>query len=551
MYNTIEEMTRAMKSNRQYDVSKVHAEKSFEDIATRFLNNETISASELEYFNTFLGKYYPDNVGGPLYPYPKYDEKLKPIYKDVADFYTKNLNRNTPESVTFLQYFYLTQMSKEYGITPNIIIDEDYFKNRPNSRAYHTEKYISGIRKSIPYVAYNPKFIKAAAEDTLSIPDLLATGFHELEHEIQQLNINNEELTNAQSIIWAKEHIVRTFIGDDYYKLNYKDMFIERDARKISTQRVANIYKRLGLNVNINDDNEYKLNIMHKKDNDSNDTLAVDLLDILASKVISEKPSLLEKYPVLKNIYDSRGNKKTLSEIQTELFDKCTIEIEKDPSREEELWNKYNDLISKICETDNDLQFQFLCQVAANYYSLNNMDSFNNTVSKINELINKRELSYYEYINKLQSRINELTNIKQNLLSSRDSYNRADYVKCIEEIKSTKYLLDAILEYNPKFKEKHNEIVMKRNIKIALTKKLKRNALDEYRGYISERGIEYEKKTKEDLYDDYRNNIKKLVDNATSQQELDNDIKNLGLIYSDYIDINNLEQYKTKEGASR
>lgn len=552
MYKTIEKMLAAMKSYREYDIDKKAAEETFEEVANKFLSNESLSTLELDYFYTFLGKYYPTNIGGELYPYPTYDEKLKPIYKNVADYFTKHLSENNVETITFLQYYYLTQMSKDHNITPIIRVDKKYFDEFPKADAMHFSEYIAGINRNIPVIAYNPEFIHKAYENPSLIPSVIESGFHELEHEVQQLQISSEKLTNPQALIWAKEHIVRKYIlGEEYYKLNYLDIFHERDARRESYDRV----KALGLQIAHPRISNYDLGIKHKENKDLDDVIAIDLLDILVTKYIETNPKILERYPVLKNIYDSEGIKKTLPQIEAEMEEQCERKIKDNPEKELEIREEYSSLIPRICETDNDLQFQYLCKKAAEFYSDNNMDSFNETVKQITDLLNKRELSYEQYIKKLEDRIRVLNKEAYKLLhpsNPADRCNYEKYLKVSKELKSTKFLLECIIEYNPEFKKKHNESVMKTTIKRELSKKLKHGVLEDYKGFVTDKGyIIYERKTDQEMFEDYRKAISELVDVATSRDELESDIKDLGIIYGDYIDLNNLSQYREKGDARK
>ena len=552
MYNTLESMLKVIGTINDSLINVQLAEKKFEEVANKFLNKETLSEIEKNYFYKFIGKYYPTKIGGELYPYPKYDEKLKSIYEKVANYFILHLNENTEETIKFLQYFYVAQMSKEYNIKSRICIGGSGFDKVPEAEAYHrSEQLRSG--EVVSNIFYNPLSIKKACNNPNYIPQLIVNGFHELEHGIQEIAVSNEQITNAQALIWAKEHIVRkNILGEQYYKVNYYDIFYEKDACDVSNKRMVDIYKQLGVNVNLSSNYCYDVKTTHRENAESNPVIAVDLLDNLVSKYLIDNPKVLNDFPILKNIYDSNGKKKILTQIQSSLNEQCKEKIKLHPENELEINKENEKLILDICKTDNDLYFQYLCQLAASYYSNNDMDKFNETVSQINDLLKKRELSYTNYIKKLNDNIGRLERDIENILhgsfSIDDTYN---YKNKKNELSATKSLLNSIIEYNPMFKEKHNEVVMKKNIKIELGKKLKHQVIDEYKMFATSTGdVIREEKSEEELYEDFRREISELLNVTSSKEEYENDVKNLTTLYRDYINVDDLSVYKS-DGESR
>lgn len=226
-------------------VNEKDAELVLEEIFDKVEKNIALEEQEEKFLNQYFLNYYRYNVGGDLYPYPKYEKKLKPLYKRIADYYTIHQDKNTYESAVFLQYYYLVEMSRDYEIKPFIGIgDEEFFKKRPNACAYHTREQISQYI-SRPKIIYNPEYINRCVK-TKQIIYLIRTGFHELEHEVQNMEIQKVKVENPQAIIWAKEDLARTVVGDIFYDKNYKQYFLERDARYYAQKRIEKILQDLG-----------------------------------------------------------------------------------------------------------------------------------------------------------------------------------------------------------------------------------------------------------------------------------------------------------------
>lgn len=520
MHMTIQKISELAGTHRNYEINLAEAETFFIEIFNKLLNNASLSHDEQVYIDIFMEKIYP-KIGGDLYPYPRYDEKLKEIYQKASEYYLTNLGENTKGSIIFLWYFHMTQISKENNMKPILNVGNEMFDRRPEVNAFYREVK-TGIGPH-PAIYFNPKCINKCLDDPKNIIDLLVTSFHEFEHARQTQMMKNAKLDNPQALIWAKENILRlNAVGEMYYKVNYFNIFHERDARYYSYVRTNKLLDGKGFQLSGIDEDAYNLDIQHKLDKDSDRVLAIDLLDSITSTTIKDNVELLKIYPVLRNIYNLDGSKKTLPQIESELRTRFESESNTNPDINVDIETKK--LLKGICETDNDLEFQYLCQEASNFYAENNMEEFNKTVSTIKELLNKREMSYNEFESKMNHRIKELEKQLNITLhpSSGKMYDNNVYKKISNELKNAKQLLKSAIEYNPKFKEEHNERVMKSNIKRQLSLKIKREVGDQYKYFITDKGsLRAVRMTPEEENERYRKEIESLLEANTRDGVLD------------------------------
>lgn len=535
MHKSIQEISKIAGTHRDHEINFAEAESYFVEIFNKVLNNASISQDEQVYIDTFMEKIYP-RIGGSLYPYPRYDEKLKEIYQKASDYFLINLNKNTKGSIIFLWYFQMTLMSKENNMKPSLKVGHERFAKEPNVSAFYREEK-TGIGY-FPAVYFNPKCIDSCLQNKENIIELLITSFHELEHARQTKMMDSEKLDNPQALIWAKENILRiNVIGEAYYKINYNNIFHERDARYYSYVRANKMLEGKGRIITGIEDDAYNLDIQHKINEKSGEVYAIDLLDTLSCEAIRKNPKLLEYYPVLKNIYNLDGNKKTLPQIESDLISRFEQESKEHP--EINTGKKVQILLKGICETDNDLQFQYLCQEASDFYAENNIEEFNKTVSTIKELLNKREISYDEFEKKINNRIKQLEKQEYIIMHPEQGqkFDNNAYLKVSNELKNTKQLLKSAIEYNPKFKEEHNERVMKSNIKRQLSLKIKREVGDQYKYFITDNGsLRAVRMTLEEENERYRNEIQSLLEANTRDgvfdgEAFEKDIHDLNTYY--------------------
>ena len=518
-------------------VNKKEAEQVLETIFEKVEKNIKLEENEEEFLKIYLLEYYPRHVGGDLYPYPKYDEKLKPIYKRIADYYIIHQNKNTYESAVFLQYYFLVQMAKDYKITPFIGVgDEEFFSKNPTTNAYHKKEQISKTT-SRPIICYNPEYIKRCVERN-QISILINTGFHELEHEVQDIEMQKSKVDNPQAIIWAKECVTRNVVGEVFYDKNYKQYFLERDARHCAIKRTEKLLKDLGCEQyliqfpdRLKGNDKYDTTIIFKDvENQDDEMLAIDLLESICTNYMKIYYSiLLKEYPVLTTIYDEKGNKKVLSQIQSELEERKQKEIEKNPKQEQEIIRKYNIMLYEICRTDNDLKMQYMCLDAAFLEEEGDEQALKTRMSQITKLSSGRNVSYESFIKRINARLNRL----EIEIHKNNDYNSPERNKLVEAEKNTLELKRCVLKYNTEFNEKYTKENIKNQIKQNLERKLERK-IEPYKWLIGTEGyVVAQEKTKEELDEQYKEHVKILITKATTREELDKYLGQLTTAYDD------------------
>lgn len=518
------------------NINKKEAEELFTEFATKLMNKEELSDEEKKYMNTYMKDFYPE-IGGSLYPYPKYDEKLKPIYEKLSDYYLKHMDEIDYNSAVFLQYYYLTGMAKEYKIRPSIKIGNDYFKKHPNAKAYHT--YGENPYQLITEITYNPNFIKEEV-DNKCIFNLIIAGFHELEHDVQHTMAYSEELTNPQALLWAKEILIRKKVDKTYYKRNYWALFHEKDARNVALQKVKKIVREKKITPIVNEewaqDDSYDLSIEHK--NIKGDSiLAIDLLDSIVTPTIKNNPKLLDEYPVLKNIYNTNGSKKTYVEIKTEIGKRMRKEMKEHPE-DRNIMGKYLRLFKGTVNTDNNLKLQ---QYADNII-IAKQKGQEKVVElerlKMEKLMKERDFSYMEFTTNYKNRIATLTN-KSHKSDITIEERRAIY----EELNQTRKLLNTMLEYNSNFKEEHKkEIDFSKSFDSV--RSLLKTTPSEYKYILGEKNIIAEQKTEEELTNDFERDCEIIREKAKTKEEAE---KNINILQEYYSKLkNNLKDQKKK-----
>lgn len=502
------------------------AEELFSEFATKLMAGENLSDDEKKYMDTYMKEYYPVFIGGRLYPYPKYDEKLKPIYKDLSDYYLRHLDQINYSNAIFLQYYYLTKMAKEYDIKPDIIVDEKQFKYRPKVNAHHS--YDSNGHSLITKITFNPDYIKRSIDDNC-IFDLINTGFHELEHDVQHKMAYDEELTNPQALLWAKEFLIQAESNDNYYKRNYWEEFCERDARDVAFERIKGILKGTRILVRMSsykcENAKYDLNIKHKNTK-GEDILAIDLLDSETTSIINQNPKLLDEYPVLKNIYNSNGEKKTFIQIKTEIYKKMNDEIKDNPKMDIQIRAKYFKLLNGIIETDNNLKLQKYADDIAIAKRNGNKNEMNEGKANIEKLMKERSFSYMEFTSNYKKRISELSN-----KAIKPGIDVSDKIKIYKELHETRELLNIMLNYNTVFMEEHKkEIEFTQSIDNI--RRLLNTTPSPYNFIASEKEIWAVPKSEDELTEDFEKYSEIIRKKASSKEEAEKSISFLQEYYT-------------------
>ena len=428
-------------------------------IVEKLEKQEVLTEDEREFLSTFEEKCYPV-VGGSLSSsVVLYDKKLKPVYKRLATLCLKNSDDINYSDIVFLIHYFSSDMCKEYNLNKISVAVTDHptFRKEPAAAALH-EKYSDGTN-----IVFNPRCVKEYAEKK-KLFNLISDVFHELEHEVQGVKIFDEKLTDAQALLWAKEHIFRIAV-EDYYWQNYYNLFYERDAYDYMDKRAQKVFEEYaGIKKDISNKYEYNLNIKQKNIKDGKEVQAIDLLDAVTNSIVKRDPSKLDKFKVLKNIYDDKGNKKLFIQIKRELELKENQEIMDNPSLKEEIHRRYTKLIKDVSETDYDLLLQRL------FLEVDELDKdsfvYTNRLITIEQIFNKSYVSYDQIINKFNRRKEELFK-----LIKEDKHNK----EYLQELKDVIYLFDCMVKYNKKFRDKYDEKLEESRKKLQIENMVNRN----------------------------------------------------------------------------
>lgn len=504
-------------------------EKLIDEIITKLESNQKLENVELKFLNTYMNYYYLKILDEYTNLFPDYDKFLKPIHQKIVQYYITHINDINYESTVFLQFFFLNEMNKEFKINAKIEIGthNKYFDNEPNVQAYHTRTTIAG--RSTPLIVYNPKSIEEIANNK-NIFELLNYGFHELRHEFQQMQIESENLENPQALIWAKEELVRKYIlGDIFYETNYLDIFLERDARDYAKQRTIETAKKfnigeINLSNTIASDSPYDASINFLDPRNNEQKLAIYLIDDTSTNYIKEHPNVLNMYPVLKNLYNTDGTKKSLTQIEQEIEIEKKKQIKLKPEQAKELEIKYSKLILEIIKTDPELIIEYLCQ-NINTLSLSGKD-ITKKKNELNKIIKSIKVSYDEIIRKINIRIHH---IEKTIANS--STNLSNLYK---ELNNTRILKKCILKYVDEFKEKHEHNTKILIYKQELKNKFKIN-IDKYKWLSDKGGIKLIDKNLDELELDFLAH-RRVIRKSNLDEESKNDyLKKLKYIYDSYI----------------
>lgn len=516
------------------------AEELFSEFATKLIAGENLSDDEKKYMDTYMKDYYTRHIGGSLYPYPKYDAKLKPIYKDLSDYYLKNIDKINYNGGIFLLFYHLTRMAKEYKIRPAVAV-KDATNFKPGTRAYHTYDR-DGFGNLITQLDFNLDSVKSAIENG-RIADLINYGFHELEHEVQHLLVDNQELTNPQALLWAKELLARA-IDESYYDEYYAQTFMERDARDVAKNRTIKIFEENGKTTNLSpflcENAKYDPNIKFRS-KELGQIVAIDLLDSITTKAIKDRPHILEELPVLKNVYNPNGDKKTFIQIKTEIFAKMNAEIKEHPNMNIPIRVKYYRLLDGIVDTDNNLKLQKYADHITISKQNGNQKEVDEGKLNIEKLMRERDFSYMEFTTSYKKRISELSN-----KANKQGLTPDEKVAILKELNQTRDLLNTMLSYNSKFEEEHKkEIEFSKSIDNI--RRLLKTTPSAYNFIASEKEIRAVPKTEEELTEDFEKYSKIIIEKASSPEDAE---KNINFLQEYYAKLRNDLKNATKKNTS-
>lgn len=146
------------------------------------------------------------------------NSKNSTIEEELVNMYEKGYDRYTMSLMQMLSIsFYIKKRLKEFDISGLKVNLFKYFQR-------HDGRVLSGL--------YRPNEILLGISNyTGSIYSMIATLHHEMFHAIQIRDMSRCYIFNDEDIdIYYKDRILREFLGDEYYTLNYKYLKEEYDA---------------------------------------------------------------------------------------------------------------------------------------------------------------------------------------------------------------------------------------------------------------------------------------------------------------------------------
>lgn len=154
-------------------------------------------------------------------------------------------------------------------------------------------------------------------DQEVSCLDIFDTIFHEAAH-IEQYRYMKEADMDDVSYSQYKENIILNLCAD-FYKVNYKGVSIEREAREVGAAQAAIFFETLFPHMTNaiksfreTADKEMKQTYEDRRLFELSDNLTVDeILD----KLVSINPGILDQYPVLLREYNKDGSKKVLQTL--------------------------------------------------------------------------------------------------------------------------------------------------------------------------------------------------------------------------------------------
>ena len=172
--------------------------------------------------------------------------------------------------------------------------------------------------------------------------EVLETIFHENEHALQDYEEKNSTYNNYYKYLMTKEGIIRTY-NPEFYRTNYKFMFIEIYARIAEVTKMVQFLKRiepidtmqLVLNdlkntilMDINDKmtEEFQNLQSGKFKRKSEQNTELFKVEDLFDEIILQYPVYISIYPKLKAEYNEDGTLKRIGQILSDIDSKDTID---------------------------------------------------------------------------------------------------------------------------------------------------------------------------------------------------------------------------------
>lgn len=197
--------------------------------------------------------------------------------------------------------------------------------------------------------------------------NIINTIFHEVQHAIQNKDINNNSLQNPSEYNMVKEQIIREN-NMFFYDENYKSFTTEIDARIAGRQKMYAYLQNLGIPIEqiLEGDIEYNkeayktynefINEEVSSLENKNKDFIVDSserksLDIIFDDLVVRDSTVLDKHPALKYEYKEDGTRKSSLEILQEYEDELLSTDHIQPK-----FNLSEHLIEKNITGDLDIQ---------------------------------------------------------------------------------------------------------------------------------------------------------------------------------------------------
>ena len=466
----ITQIIELLKNNRYMNIENNDIKTCFSKIVDKITSNQKLDEQEEIFFDLYIDYYKWAGVKGK-------NKVLTEDHERLTQFFMRNPEIMNETAGKFVMVFFYHQMVFDY----RIYSDLKFYSEESRTAGFH---HLGSANFSVINVNINDIDNDIKNNGMLNV---INTVFHELEHARQKMQVLDEDLVDPQAILWAKEYLAWRVIGNMFYmeksgdEINYQDNFLERDARDYAKKRVLDVkekYCDANKNYNIASfrlkNAKYDTSVKHIDKENNKEVLAIDLLDAIACEYIKAYPKeLLEGmrerltipeelrngFPVLKNIFDEKGNKKNIVQIQYEQEKRRQEKITKNPEKEEEINKLYSTMVAKIAKTDNDLLIQFLCMEADKCKADKDDIGLSSKITQINKIMKDRDILLDEYIENINKRIKELEK------ESKDT-KAANHKEIFNELLNTRSLLSCLVKYNKKFRQQHNEkLIEERYIK--------------------------------------------------------------------------------------
>ena len=152
------------------------------------------------------------------------------IEEELVSMYEKGLDRYTMNLMQMLSLsFYIKKRLSEFGLSDLKINLFAYFQK-------NSERLLSGL--------YRENEIMLGINNyNGSIYSMLATLHHEMFHAIQIRDMKSVRIFNDEDIdIYCKDRVLRDFLGETYYKDNYKYLKEEYDAEFKAMIETVNLF---------------------------------------------------------------------------------------------------------------------------------------------------------------------------------------------------------------------------------------------------------------------------------------------------------------------